>query len=170
MNGRMIFAIDPGPGISAWVEYRPELRLLVNFGYEDNRAVLDWIEIYTKADAILVVEMVACYGMSVGASIFETCVWIGRYLQEADNWQQKTERVYRREVKMHLCNSMRAKDKNIRQALIDTFPATGGGKIPQIGTKKFPGPLYGVSGDIWSALAVAVTFAETKMGGEEDDS
>ena len=78
----------------------------------------------------------------------------------------KPQQVYRKDVKMHLCGSMRAKDTNIRQAIIDRYPASGGGKCPQIGTKKEPGPLYGVSKDIWSALAVAITYSETKGSGE----
>jgi len=65
---------------------------------------------------------------------------------------------------MHLCKNNRAKDANIRQALLDRFPATGGGKAPQIGTKKQPGPLYGVTSHLWSALAVAVTWADTQPG------
>ena len=70
-------------------------------------------------------------------------------------------KVYRSEVKMKLCHSMRAKDGNIRQAIIDRYPATGGGAIPQIGTKNQPGPLYGISKDLWSALAVAITYEES---------
>ncbi len=46
--------------------------------------------------------------------------------------------------------------KNIRQALIDRFGPPG--------KKKAPGATYGLSGDMWSALAVAVTFTD-KLGG-----
>jgi hypothetical protein len=49
---------------------------------------------------------------------------------------------------------MKAKDANIRQALIDIY----GGNDKAIGNKKTPGPLYGIKGDLWAALAVAVTF------------
>jgi hypothetical protein len=55
--------------------------------------------------------------------------------------------------------NQRAKDPNIRQALLDIFPGTGGGATPQIGTKAKPGPLYGVTSHAWSALAVAITVA-----------
>ena len=41
---------------------------------------------------------------------------------------------------------------------IDKF---GGSKETAIGKKANPGPLYGVKKDIWAALAVAVTWAET---------
>jgi hypothetical protein len=57
-------------------------------------------------------------------------------------------RVFRKDVKLHLCNSPRAKDANVRQALLDRLG-------PQ-GTKKAPGPTYGVKSHEWAALAVAV--------------
>src|SRR3990167_6090451 len=58
----------------------------------------------------------------------------------------------------HLCHDSRAKDGNIRAALIDRF---GPGKDRAIGRKATPGPLFGVSSDVWSALAIAVTFTDT---------
>lgn len=109
------------------------------------------------------VEMIACYGMPVGREVFETCVWIGRFITE---WPRLAapvamRRVYRREVKVHVCDSPRAKDGNIRQAIIDRYPKTGGGKTPQIGTKADPGPLYGMKSHIWAALGVAITARDT---------
>ena len=62
---------------------------------------------------------------------------------------------------MHLCGNNSAKDSNVRQALIDRFPRSGGGKTPQIGTKGDPGPLYGIKKDEWAALGVAITTLET---------
>ena len=65
----------------------------------------------------------------------------------------------RKTVKMHLCSAIVGiNDAVIRQRLIDLF---GPGKDVEIGTKKKPGPLYGLHGDEWAALAVAVTYAET---------
>jgi hypothetical protein len=101
----------------------------------------------------LVIEMIASYGMPVGAEVFETCVWIGRFIQALE---LPHSFMYRAAVKHHLCKSSKAKDSNIRQALIDRW----GGKDIAIGKKKKPGPLYGISSDVWAALAVAVTFAE----------
>jgi hypothetical protein len=100
--------------------------------------------------------MIACYGMPVGAEVFETCVWIGRFLQR---WEGPYSLVYRREVKLHLCDSARAKDANVRQALIDRF---GPGKQKAIGLKASPGPLFQIKADLWAALGVAVTFADRK--------
>ncbi|MBQ1764316.1 MAG: hypothetical protein IIZ92_15615 [Aquincola sp.] len=99
----------------------------------------------------LAIEMIASYGMPVGREVFETCVWIGRFVQ-AWHSPDKVRLVYRRDVKLHLCGSPRAKDPNIRQALID--------KLGPAGTKKDPGPTYGVKSHAWAALGVAVTAAE----------
>ena len=55
---------------------------------------------------------------------------------------------YRKDIKLHLCGTTKARDPNVRQALID--------RLGKPGTKKNPGPTYGVSSHAWSALAVAV--------------
>jgi hypothetical protein len=95
----------------------------------------------------LVIEMVASYGMPVGKEIFETVLAIG---QMVEAWRGQHTLIYRKDVKMHLCGSMKAKDSNIRQALID--------RHGEPGTKNSPGATYGISKDVWSALAVATTY------------
>lgn len=104
----------------------------------------------------LAIEMVASYGMPVGHEVFETVRWVGR-MQQAWHSPDAVHLIYRRDVKLHLCNSAKAKDANVRQAILDLYPRTGGGKTPQVGTKGQPGPLYGVSSHAWSALAIAIT-------------
>jgi hypothetical protein len=71
----------------------------------------------------------------------------------------EVRRVYRRDVKLHLCNSMKANDSNIRAALIDRY---GPGKDKAVGLKASPGPLYGLTGDCLAALGVAITASETE--------
>ncbi len=149
-----ILAIDPGPTQSGWVSYSGG-KVLCS-GVDVNEHLIHRVEQYTAPIAI---EMIASYGMPVGAEVFETCVWIGRFIQCAQQ-KSKARLVFRRDVKLHLCGSSRAKDSNIRQALLDRYPRTGGGKTPQIGTKAKPGPLYGVSTHAWAALGVAVYAAE----------
>ena len=105
----------------------------------------------------LAIEGIACYGMPVGRETFDTCIWIGRFTQAFG--AGRTTLVYRSEVKSHLCHSMKAKDPMIRQALLDKF---GPGRERAIGTKKKPGPCYGIASHCWSALAVAVTWFETR--------
>lgn len=152
-----VLAIDPGNERSAWCIYdhgRP-----FAFSIEPNAELLarmlvgDWPHPMECAE--LAIEMIASYGMPVGREVFETCVWIGRFVQA---WGSEHAFVYRKDVKLHLCGQPRAKDANIRQALIDRF---GPGKDKAVGTKKQPGPLYGVSSDVWSALAVAVTHSDS---------
>jgi len=147
----MLMAIDPGTTKSGWCTYRDGN--VVASGVDDNDAVLQLVMSWPGE---LAIEMIASYGMAVGREVFETCVWIGRF-QQAFHCPAGVRLVYRRDVKLHLCGSPQAKDPNIRQALLDLFPRTGGGKTPQIGTKSQPGPLYGVSSHAWAALAVAVT-------------
>lgn len=154
-----LLAIDPGNIESALLIYDTEEITPVQFAKLPNEEALAAIDSW-PADR-LAVEMIASYGMAVGASVFETCVWIGRFLErwacsDGRYREAEGERVFRHEVKMYLCASMRAKDTNIRQALIDLY----GGKEHAIGRKATPGPLYGISGDCWAALAVAVTVAE----------
>lgn len=104
----------------------------------------------------IAIEMIASYGMAVGKEVFETCLWIGRFIQAAG--LERVRLIYRKDVKLHLCGSPRAKDANIRQALIDRW----GGKAEAIGNVKRPGPLYAVKSHAWAALGVAVTALETK--------
>lgn len=138
------FAIDPGPVESAFVIWDGER--ILDKGKVPSERILPLIDTHAL-DSRIVCEMIACYGMAVGAEVFETCVWIGRYLEKA---QGDMQRIKRGEVKMHLCHSMKAKDSNIRQALIDRFGPPG--------TKKAPGLTFGLSGDMWAAFAVAVTY------------
>ena len=153
----IILAIDPGSAQSAFVVYNSETKEILDKGIEENNHLNHGRSI--QICDFLAIEMIASYGMPVGKTVFETCVWIGRFIEAwgGENWKK----IYRIDVKMHLCKSTRAKDSNIRQAIIDRYPASGGGKTPQIGTKAQPGPLDGVSKDVWSALAVAIFAAET---------
>jgi hypothetical protein len=108
-----------------------------------------------------VIEMIASYGMAVGREVFDTCRWVGRFQQQWESFHESTcELVYRRAVKMHLCGNNTAKDANVRQALIDRF---GPGKAKAIGVKAKQGPMYGITGDVTQALALAVTFADTHV-------
>ena len=153
-----ILGIDPGTTKSGWVMFDGEH--VEECGVSVNKELLEKIQ--WNKDTPLAIEMIASYGMPVGREVFETCVWIGRFVQAAYS-PDKVQLIYRKDVKLHLCGTPKAKDANIRQAVIDLFPKTGDGAIPQIGTKKKRGPLYGVSTHVWPALAVAITALATKQ-------
>lgn len=156
----MVVAIDPGPVKSAVVLW--DGKLIRDFGIYENGYVLDLLTDLARnihSPWPCAIEMIASYGMAVGAEVFETCVWIGRFMQAySPNGIAKVERVPRLVVKMHLCHTARANDSNIRTALIDRF----GGKDVAIGKKNEPGPLYSVKADLWAALALAVTWMDQK--------
>lgn len=147
-----ILAIDPGTHDSAFVVYdqRP-----LEFGIVSNSSLLT--RLHSRPSPV-VCEMLSCQGMPVGLETFETAYFIGQVMAAQLNAGLSFHRVYRGDVKMHLCGTMKAKDPNIRQALLDKW----GGKDQAIGRKASPGPLYKLSSHAWSALAVAVTFCESE--------
>jgi hypothetical protein len=154
-------AIDPGPVQSAWLILGPHggVRAFGIWPNERLRQLLRWsdlTELLSHDVDRIAIEKVESFGMAVGAEVFETVYWSGRFAEAFH--PALVERVSRRAVKLHLCGSARAKDTNIRAALLDRY---GPGKEKAVGTKAHPGPLYGVSKDVWSALAVAVTAADT---------
>jgi len=115
----------------------------------------------TGAD-LVAVEGVEARGMAVGQETMDAAWQGGRLAGHAEATGHRAVRVMRRTVKLELCGSSRAKDANVRQAILDLYPPTGGGKAPQVGTKSRPGPLYGVAGHAWAALAVAIVAARSK--------
>lgn len=143
-----IIAIDPGDKQSAVVVW--DGRVIHDSFILDNETISIWLSDkrnYSPTYMPVVCEMIASYGMAVGETVFETCVWIGRFWDRAGS---AFHRIKRKDVKMHLCGSMRAKDSNIRQALIDRFGSPG--------TRANPGLTYGLKKDLWAAFAVAVTW------------
>lgn len=149
----MILSIDPGCFESAYAVLNESDLSIIEHGKVKNETLLLFITYLNSKVNHIVIEMVASYGMAVGAEVFETVFWIGRFWQEAEKHKHcKLLKLYRKEEKMNLCNSMKANDSNIRQALIDRFGV--------VGTKKNKGWFYGVSKDIWAAVAVGVTYSD----------
>lgn len=150
-----VFAIDPGTTESAYCiwngkqivakEKLPNEEILLAIaGASLGPERMSWT-----------IEMIGHYGtgMPAGSEVFETCVWIGRFYAACPPSDGPPALVKRGKVKLHLCGSARAKDGNVRQALIDRFGPPG--------TKASPGLTYGVSGDVWQAFALAVYAYDT---------
>jgi hypothetical protein len=151
-----VIGVDPGPAQTAWVLWNG--REILHHERAPNASCLHRLKCYWTdrvdcgKDIVLAIEMIASYGMPVGAEVFETCVWIGRFVQTFDGTHAHL--IPRLVVKQHLCHDSRAKDSNIRRAIIDRF----GGPA----TIRKGGPLYGIAGDEWSALALALTFWDSQ--------
>lgn len=144
----MILAIDPGTTQSGWVLFH-DGRVLESH-VADNADVLGMLPLCSDS-TVLAIEMIESYGMPVGREVFETVRWTGRF-QQAWHDPEAVRFVPRRYVKMLLCGTPRAKDGNVRQALID--------RLGPPGTKAKRGPTYGVKSHAWAALGVAVAAAE----------
>lgn len=152
-----VIGIDPGPVYTAWAQVDSSPPAPVRGGILSNLEMLLQLNRFNQVpgDTYYAIEMIASYGMPVGRSVFDTCVWIGRFFQNNSLEGQPVSLVYRREVKMYLCGNMRAKDSNIAAAICDQY---GGDRSTAVGVKAAPGPLYGFKKDMWAALGVALTY------------
>lgn len=152
----MILGIDPGPNESGLALC--DLEGTWGFEMKENEDVVSIIlGIPNVRKVIVAIEEIQGYGMAVAQETFDTCRWTGEFRRAAIMAGHTAVFVRRRQVRMALCNHPKAKDPNIRQAIIDRF---GGSRSAALGTKKRPGPLYGCSGHCWSALAVALVAAD----------
>ena len=152
----MILAIDPGSSQSAWVALNPVTMRLRGFAISPNELLLQELRAGVSSDVtVAVIEWTAPRGMPASSELFETLWWAGRFAEALH--PLPVERVKRGDVKRHLCGTTAANDANVRAALIDLFGGAGG-KAAAVGLKASPGPLLGVSKDVWAALAVAVAW------------
>lgn len=140
-----VLAIDPGTHESGYALYMAGGGVLSSGVAANN----DMLDIIRKTDAdTLAIEKIVNYGKAVGQETFDTCEWIGRF-QQVWPCPDEVVMVPRFNVKKYVCGTGRAKDPQVREGLIRMIG-------PQ-GSKKQPGPTYGVKSHAWSALGVAVT-------------
>jgi hypothetical protein len=144
----LVIGIDPANVQSAYCHFDGEkfMRFDILPNKEFEYELVEFLKLF-EADMVYI-EGIQHMGMPAGASVFETAYEVGRISLLLEQANQPYKVIYRKDVKMHHCQSMRAKDANIRQALIDRFGAPG--------TKKAPGGTYGIKADIWSAAAISV--------------
>lgn len=166
----MILAIDPGNIESGYVLIDAKTLEPLEVGKIKNEELMHQIE-YEEFHCVkhVVIEMIASQGMAVGQSVFDTCVWIGKFELACEMYLEIAPKyIYRKDEKMNLCNSMRAKDSNIIQALIDRFAPNTPNKGK--GTKSNPGWFYGFKKDIWQAYAVGVTYHDMYLKGDKHEN
>lgn len=151
-----ILCLDVGTEESAYCIINSETYKPLKFEKINNIELLKIVknEKYDK----MVYEEFQCYGMAIGVSTIKSITWNGRYIQSALDRNKPVEYIYRKEEKMNLCGSMKAKDTNIRQSLIDRFAEFDlkQGK----GTKDNKDFFYGFKSDIWASYAVGVTYLD----------
>lgn len=162
-----IVGIDPANKYTAFVVCETVTMRPLYFGREENRKALSEIlertlECKAHGSVVIGIEGMQSYGQPVGTPTFETCYWIGHLQCHFDLYQIPHQLIFRSEEKMAICKQARAKDSNIRAALVDLFApyASNHGK----GTKDEPSIFYGFKKDIWQAFAVAYTLREKERG------
>ena len=147
--------LDPGTTKTGWVVFDPKEEAVLHAGHDPNDFIMDLLDTCGPGDKVFM-ECFAAQGMPLGESSIETVRWEGRFIERA-----RTEvcRISRREIKVLICNSSRAKDANIRQALVDLYAY--GHPNHGYGTVKEPSPLRclkGTSSHGFSALAVVTAW------------
>lgn len=139
-----VTAIDPGTEQSAILIYEGRVRYAQIL---HNATLLDMARGNQGFTDLVAIEDIESFGMPVGRETFATVRFIGRLQEALERNGRLTRLIGRRHIKLHLCGTARAKDGNIRQALIDKYGPKG--------TKKEPGPTFLISSHLWSALAIA---------------
>lgn len=144
-----ILAIDPGSTRSAWV--------LLEAGEPTQHAIDDNAEVLRRlresgrlANLVVVIEDIEPRQQPLGRDVADTLRWVGRLMEAAR--PLPVHLVTRRAVTAHhVDGGTRAADSRIRAALIDRYGP---------GSERRGGPLAGIRADMWSALAIALYWAD----------
>ena len=149
----IILGIDPGPTTCGIVRYSStEERVL----WSDGAATLDeaLYQVRARRQDLVLIERVESYGIA-GADLLRTAEVGGRLYEAAVSSGQRVEWVPRREVCTWLDVTGAGKDRQVREVCVALH---GSGKAEAVGTKKSPGPLYGVSAHGWQALGMVLAW------------
>lgn len=177
-------AIDPGTRKSAYVEI-DDLLKPIRWGWDENDEVQSVIARFlaqSKGGELVIEDVQMHSGMPMGKDTIETIRWSGRFDYYVD-----AHFIQRSTVKAHICGTVKAKDSNVRQAVIDRYggqeTAIGGKRCAECGGKGWfgvgrpqclvcvgtgketpEGILYdfskaGMGSHGWSALALALAHA-----------
>lgn len=148
-----IIGIDPGSEQSGYVVLCNGI--VIEHGVIANHRLLECLASWRTQPYSLAIEMIQPMMQVAGKTVFETCTWIGRFIQCFDN-EKSTKLIYRAAVKAFITGKARGTDTTVRAALIERY----GGEDKAIGKKRSPGPLYGIKSHAWQALAVAICASE----------
>lgn len=177
----MLLAIDPGTARSAYVGMTDKYEILAK-AKVDNAQVLELIML-GGYDA-LVIECMEPRTLNtgkkqappqrIGDETYETCIWIGRFMEAAIRRGMDVHRVYRSEERKCLIPSKRnglppleppvpnTPDALIRRALAARFARFD--KIRGKGTARKRDVFYGFAADVWNAFAVGVVYLDGIKG------
>lgn len=152
-----IIAIDPGPETSGAISFDTET-MRVNWSKPamPNESVLMLVREVSQRDRFKIAcECIEAMYAHVGKETVLTIRFTGR-IEEAGGALNPVVLLSPQEVKKRVCGTASAKDPAVRQALID--------RLGPPGSKKQPGPTFGVSSHAWRALAVAIAATAPDAG------
>lgn len=159
MKVATVLALDPGPVRTGWALF--DGSRVLQSGDDSNDTVL--MACYSQACGsadVLAIEEPEGMGQIASTALLRAA-WQGGIFEA--RWPGlRVLRVTRRRVLSRLLQGPKpagkSNDSRVRAALIDLLGPAG--------TKRAPGPTYGVAGDAWAALAVAVTAWHELQAGE----
>ena len=178
-----ILAIDPGMALSAYVAMTDEYGIISKAKCK-NQDVLCLINEGAFTDVVIECMEPRTLNIKkpgdgkqlppqrIGDETYETCYWIGRFMEAAIRRGMDVHRVYRSEERRRIIPSKRnglpplappvpkSPDAQIRRALIARFARHD--RINGKGNAKQRDVFYGFSADVWNAFAVGVVFLDRK--------
>lgn len=150
----MILAIDPGNEKSGYVVFDEITEKIIEIGKIPNFELYNKIPELAKICSFCCIEQISAYSQ-VGSSVIDTCVWIGLFMGKFDI--KRTELFFRKTIVAYHTGSPKGNDGAIRNVMISRF-GNGNPRVRQKGTM-----LASVTGDMWSALAIAVYKSDMLM-------
>ena len=182
----IVLAIDPGTKQSGYVVYDTEKQEILAMHILLNNLLPVSIKFFSYYNPVkgeelnIEIDVLVYEGMNlyhaVSEDTIQTLIWCGEFrgVFKQYHWDRCRKRVKGAFVPMPEVHEIKRSairkhfevknDSGIRVALIDRF---GGSRSVAVGTKKQKGKLYGVKSHIWSALAVAICYAETTGANSE---
>jgi hypothetical protein len=145
--------IDPGETHSGVVLYDSVTRQVLESwsGYENTWLAKDIAE---NPASEAVCERIAPMGQPMSKNLVATAEWSGVFW---GRWPRRWHWITRNEVKVAICGRCQGvSDPHVLTGTQERF----GGKAAARGCKAAPGPLYGVSGHAWQALACVIAHIE----------
>ncbi len=190
MREKRLLSLDVGTYKTGFAVIDETTGEVLEFGKEDNINLLARLRDDDSFD-VAVIEDIQFRGQLVGRDTFETLKWIGKFAEALN--PTPVVYLFRKTIVTELTGDPRAKDKNVRQAVIDHYggilKAIGGKKCPHCKGKGWrgagrptciecngtgweypPGPLHGVAGDVWSAIAVALCYQTKRKRGDYENT
>jgi hypothetical protein len=125
-----VLGIDPGPEHSAYVLW--ESGSVRDAAFIDNEALRHYLRsIEVHESDLCAIETITGYGMPVGKETFNTCIWIGIF-RSVGLAVRSIEPSWFPARKSNFITAIqsRAKDGNVRQALLDKYGRPGTKKRP----------------------------------------